>query len=99
MERYGATGIGQKTVINVCDGKNLGYVTDIEFEICDGKIAAIIVGDCGTLGFPKGEAIRVPWCKINCIGEDVILVDVSLADCKCEICDDKDKKKRKKTIF
>ncbi len=99
MERCSTTGIGQKIVINVCDGSNLGYVTDIEFEISEGKIVALIVGDCTALGFSKEEAIRVPWCKINCIGEDAILVDIAISDCKCEIVGDKDKKKRKKGFF
>lgn len=99
MERCSTTGIGQKMVINVCDGANLGYVTDIEFEICEGKIVSLIVGDCTALGFSKEEVIRVPWCKIKCIGEDVILVDIAISECTCQICSDKDKKKRKKGIF
>ena len=49
MERCSTSGIGQKQVINVCDGTNLGFVTDIEFEICEGKIVALIVGDCTPL--------------------------------------------------
>ena len=99
MERYSTTAIGQKIVINVNNGANLGYVTDIEFEICDGKIVALIVGDCTALGFSKDEGIRVPWCKINCIGEDAILVDIEISECRCTICDDSDKKKRRKGIF
>lgn len=99
MERCSTSGIGQKSVINVCDGVDLGFVTDIEFEICEGKIVALIVGDCSPLGLPKGEAIRIPWCKIQCIGEDVILVNIVLDECRCNCCDDGDKKKKKRGLF
>ena len=32
-----------KDVVNVCDGKNLGNITDIIFDTCCGKIIGIIV--------------------------------------------------------
>ncbi len=89
------SGIGQKQVINVCDGANLGYVTDIELDICDGRIVALLVGGCSALGLGKGETVRVPWCNIKCFGEDVILVDIVLAECKCACPSEEKKKKRK----
>lgn len=94
-----ASGIGKKIVINVCDGASLGYVTDIELDMCDGRIAALIVGDCTLLGISKEEVIRIEWCKIKCIGEDAILVEINLNECKCSISDDKDRKKKKRGIF
>lgn len=64
-----------KEVINACDGRRLGYVADIEFDVCDGRITAIVVPvKNGFLGFGC-ENIVIPWEKINKIGEDVILVD------------------------
>ena len=93
MERCSTSGIGQKAVINVCTGTNLGFVTDIEFEICEGKIVALIVGDCSAIGLPKGEEIVIPWCKINCIGEDAILVNIVLDECRCDCGEDKKKRK------
>lgn len=95
MEHCSTSGIGQKQVINVTDGANLGYVTDIEFDITDGRIVALLVGGCSALGLSKGETVRVPWCKIQCIGEDVILVDILLAECRCAAPADERKKKRK----
>lgn len=94
MERYSTSGIGNKTVVNVRDGANLGYVTDIEFDTADGKIIALLVGE-GALCLMKGEAIRVPWCRIQCFGEDVILVDIVVAESKCACRTDERKKKRK----
>ena len=64
-----------KEVINSCDGRRLGYVTDIEFDVCDGRVTAIVIpvksGFCGW----GSEDIVVPWEKIQKIGEDIILVD------------------------
>lgn len=65
-----------KEVINVCDGRRLGYVSEIEFDVCDGRITAIVVcAEGGLLGVKKGEELVVPWDKIQKIGEDIILVD------------------------
>ncbi len=65
-----------KEVICVADGRRLGYVCEIEFDVCDGRITAIVVGaEGGFLGVKKGEEIVVPWEKIQKIGEDIILVD------------------------
>ena len=75
MQHTSTSGIGKKQVINVCDGAVLGYVTDIEFDVCDGRITAIVVrGECGLLGNRKGEDLVIPWDKIQKIGEDIILV-------------------------
>ena len=99
MGEYSTSGIGQKIVINVCDGTNLGYVTDIEFETREGRIVALIVGDCAPLGLGKDEVIRVPWHKIRCFGEDAILVEICLDECKCSVCNEKERKRKKKGIF
>lgn len=65
----------EKEVINSCDGRRLGYVADIEFDVCDGRITAIVVPQhCGFLGL-NSEDIVIPWEKIQKIGKDVILVD------------------------
>lgn len=99
MGQCAASGISKKIVINVCDGTSLGYVTDIELDMYEGRIVALIVGDCTLLGISKEEVIRIPWCKIKCIGEDVILVEIELNECKCNVSDDKDRKKKKRGIF
>ncbi len=65
-----------KEVINVCDGRRLGCVCEIEFDVCDGRITAIVVrAEGGLLGIKKGEELVIPWDKIQKIGEDIILVD------------------------
>ncbi len=92
MECCSTSGIGQKQVVNVCDGACLGYVTDIELDICEGRITALLVGEGG---LRKGECVRVPWCDIKCIGEDVILVDLPPSACPCPPPCEEKKKKRK----
>ena len=65
-----------KEVINVCDGRRLGYVCEIEFDVCDGRITAIVGhAEGGLLGVKRGEELVIPWDKIQKIGEDIILVD------------------------
>lgn len=64
-----------REVINVNDGKRLGYVCDLSFDIFSGRINAIIVpGECNFLGISKGENILIPWECIERIGDDIIIV-------------------------
>ena len=67
-------------VINLCNGKRLGCVIDLEFDLCLGNILAILLPrkcDLNDL-FVKREKkyIRVPWCCIERIGDDAILVRI-----------------------
>ena len=68
-------------VINLCDGGRLGYPSSLELCAEDGKVTAIIIPkECGLLGFGKSEHYRIPWCRIECIGEDAILVKLTAAE-------------------
>jgi len=64
-----------KDVINICDGKILGHVTDIELEGEQGRVCAFLVSN--GLGFWIGsrDLLRIPWEQVKCIGEDTILVE------------------------
>ena len=88
--------IRDKEIINLCDGMRLGYATDFEINVCDAKIVSLIVPSCGGfLGFSKGESLIIPWEKIECIGEDTILVKVDPATLYRRS-GEKDKKKNRK---
>ena len=67
-----------KEIINVSDGKRLGNIGDIDFDIDTGKIRAVIISkQTRMLGlFGKEVEFVIPWEKIMKIGEDVILVRV-----------------------
>ncbi len=66
-----------KEVVNVCDGARLGFVSDVEVDICNGCILSIIVpckGRCFGL-IAAREDFVIPWRCIKRIGDDIILVD------------------------
>ena len=70
----------RKDVLEVSSGKNLGKITDLIIEKKSGKIQKIIVpGKRG--GFLSCENLEIKYSKIQKIGDDVILVDLS-SDCK-----------------
>ena len=73
-----------KEVVNICDGGRLGFVSDVEMELPQGRITAILVpGPCRFLGlFGRECDYRIPWSCIRRIGEDIILVDVVLESVK-----------------
>ena len=87
----------EKEVINLCDGERLGYATEFEIDICDARVMALVIpSEIGLFGCPKGERLVIPWEKIECIGEDTILVKVSGEElCRCK----PDAKKHKKKWF
>ncbi len=75
MERFNTYDLRDKEVINLCDGTKLGCPSDFEFNSCDGKITAIVIaGQGGFFGFGQCGDLVIPWNKIECIGEDTILV-------------------------
>ena len=68
-------------VINLCDGGKLGYSSALEICADDGRVTALIIPrECGFLGLGKSEHYRIPWCRIECIGEDAILVKLAAAE-------------------
>lgn len=67
-----------KEVININDGRRLGYVQDVTANLETGMITSIIVpGNNKMLGlFTSGNDIVIPWENVKCIGDDVILVEI-----------------------
>lgn len=69
----------QKEVINIHDGRRLGFVYDIELNIHTGHMDAIIVpGNKLFNFFGKDNDSIIPWERITRIGDDIILVDDGL---------------------
>ena len=64
-------------VVNLLDGKRLGFASDLEIDPETGKILAIVVPGPGKfLGlFGKNIDFVIPWEKIRKIGVDVVLVE------------------------
>lgn len=67
----------QREVINVNNGKILGFVVDINAEFGKGTIKSIVVAQTGKLikSLTGKNTIEIPWDKVRVIGDDVILVD------------------------
>lgn len=68
-----------KEVICIADGTALGCVSDVEVDTADAKLIAIVIfgrPKCfGLLG--REDDCIIPWCDIEIIGEDAILVNAS----------------------
>lgn len=68
-----------KEVVNINDGRRLGYVQDVCADLDSGKITSIIVpgGNNKLLNiFSSNNDIVIPWENIKCIGDDLILVEI-----------------------
>ena len=67
-----------KEVVNIKNGKRLGYVQDVTADLETGVITSIIVpGSNKMLNiFSTGNDIVIPWKNIKCIGDDLILVEI-----------------------
>ncbi|MCL2693962.1 MAG: YlmC/YmxH family sporulation protein [Oscillospiraceae bacterium] len=65
-----------KEIINIRTGCKIGYPDDIEFESCTAKIIKLVVyGRPKCFGlFGREDDYVIPWCDIEIIGEDTILV-------------------------
>lgn len=68
----------EKEVINLCDGACLGRICDLELDDCTGQICSIVVpGPPKMLGLIRSaEELVIPFCSIQKIGDDVIIVDI-----------------------
>lgn len=62
----------KKKVVNVMDGKMLGYIYDVNFDYPECKITSFICGDKKSV-FCREEYVILP-CDINKIGDDAVLV-------------------------
>ena len=74
-----------KEVICVATGQRLGFVGDVQVEVPDGCVRAIVV-PCPAKGMgliPGREDYVIPWNRIQKIGPDIVLVDVKPEECRC----------------
>ncbi|NLO89287.1 MAG: YlmC/YmxH family sporulation protein [Clostridia bacterium] len=67
-----------RDVINIDDGRRLGFIRDIDLDVVEGKVKAIILpGTPRIFGFfGRRDDLIISWEKIIKIGVDVILVDL-----------------------
>lgn len=67
-----------KEVVNINDGKRLGYVQDVCADLETGMITSIIVPGSNKIIniFTSNNDIVIPWQNVKCIGDDLILVEI-----------------------
>ena len=87
MRHITTTELACMEVINLCDGGKLGYPSAVELCAEDGRVTALVIPkNCGVFSLGRGEQYRIPWCRIECLGEDTVLVKLTAAelnDCLC----------------
>lgn len=75
----------EKEVVNVLDGKSLGFICDMQLDLATGKVCSLIVPGCmGLRNLFRNNYYVIPWCNILKIGEDIILVEVDMCTCAIE---------------
>lgn len=69
-----------KNIVNVVDGKNIGNIIDVKIDEEKGNIVAFIIEPNKNFFsfFNKGADTEIDWESITKIGEDVILVKITL---------------------
>ncbi len=85
-----------REVVRVCDAQTIGCVSDATFDSCTGRICALYVVPSG-LGIAdlwRGEVIVVAWERVECIGDNCILVNMRKED--CSVCAQRRKKRKKR---
>ena len=67
-----------KEVVNIKDGKRLGYVQDVCADLETGRITSIIVPGANKFMsmISSSNDIVIPWEQIRCIGDEIILVEL-----------------------
>jgi YlmC/YmxH family sporulation protein len=65
-----------KEVINIDDGRKLGYIDEAEFDSVGGGISSLIIyGGAKFLGiFGREEDIVIPFSDIDLIGIETIII-------------------------
>ncbi len=70
----------EKEVINICDCTKIGYVCDLTFDLSCGNVVSFTVCQNDKLfSFDKSsKSIIIPFDCIKKIGDDIILVDITI---------------------
>lgn len=77
MKIISASELEEREVINLCTGEKLGFICDFEFDIEIGCIISVSVLAKNEIPFfRKKEEYIIPWKRIECIGEDTVLVKI-----------------------
>lgn len=93
MDIISTVDLRKKEIINLCDGGKLGYACDFEFNKCSAQIVALVLNKGSGFFGIGADSFIIPWNKIECIGEDTILVNISSGELSCGSSECKKKKR------
>lgn len=79
---YSLEDIKRLEVIDINNGKKLGYVKDFKIDLNLYKIKSVIIPGKNAPLFGKYNIIEINWEFIKTIGEDVLIVDGFYDDSK-----------------
>ena len=73
-----------KEVICVSDGRRLGFIEDVEVEVPEGRVCALVVpAPCRFPGLTvRRDEYIIPWNCIRKIGPDIVLVECRPNECR-----------------
>jgi YlmC/YmxH family sporulation protein len=73
------SGLRQMEVIDISEGKRLGFISDILFDEDFTKIDSFVIPPQGSFFsiFKRKDEFIIKWSQIKVIGIDIILVDLS----------------------
>lgn len=84
MSRMTLSQLRDKDVINLCNATRLGCIEEIEFDSCSGNICSLILcRNGGFWGWGKNNSLILPWSRIECIGDDAVLVKITDEELAC----------------
>lgn len=71
--------LSKKDIINIKDGKRIGKIVDVEFDINNGYMIRFIIESSNIIKsiFSNSEELTIKFSQIKKLGEDVILIDIS----------------------
>ena len=71
--------LSKKDIININDGKRIGKIVDVEFDINNGYMIRFIIESSNIIKsiFSNSEELTIKFSQIKKLGEDVILIDIS----------------------
>ncbi|MBR4407725.1 MAG: YlmC/YmxH family sporulation protein [Clostridia bacterium] len=80
-----------KEVVNVVDGKRLGHIIDVVFDLKTAKICGLVLPNSKGFWnvFKSSQEIFIPFSQICKIGEDTILIEFyspQTPDCGPYVC-------------
>ena len=69
----------RKDIINIKDGKKIGKIVDVEFDIKSGYMVHFVIEKYNFVRslFSTTDDLTIKFTQIKKLGEDVILIDIS----------------------